>query len=230
MTSTDTGKTPSGSNAPAPARAWRNGLAITIFLAIAALAAGADLLTKHQAFASLLGEANVQAQIQAIAESPDVDPALLKDPAYTREVLKGVHPAKPLCPGVDLTLSTNPGVVFGFNAIPTWIVNLITLGMIVVVTLFFLTTPSKDYWMQVALALILGGAIGNLYDRVFCQVVLPGLAPIQHHVRDFIDCSQMGYVWIFNLADVWLVAGVLMIVLHMLRSEWAERAAKKKAA
>ena len=80
--------------------------------------------------------------------------------------------------------------------------------------------------MHVALALILGGAIGNLYDRLFSSVALPGLAPIRRHVRDFIDCSDLHYDYIFNLADAWLVIGVVMVFLQWLADARRERLAK----
>jgi signal peptidase II len=79
--------------------------------------------------------------------------------------------------------------------------------------------------MHVSLALILGGAAGNLYDRLFSAVRLPGLEPIRGHVRDFIDCRDLAYPYIFNVADALLVAGAAMILLHWLWSSCREGAA-----
>ena len=77
--------------------------------------------------------------------------------------------------------------------------------------------------VHVALAMILGGALGNLYDRLFSRVEIPGTtATITRQVRDFIDLSEvrlklfshdLSYPWIFNLADVLLVAGVALLIV-----------------
>ena len=72
------------------------------------------------------------------------------------------------------------------------------------------------------MALILAGALGNLYDRLLSRVALPGFPPIEREVRDFIDCSRIPlpfgfrYKWIFNVADVWLVLGVIVLMLYWL--------------
>jgi lipoprotein signal peptidase len=70
--------------------------------------------------------------------------------------------------------------------------------------------------------MILAGALGNLYDRLFSvvQVPAPGAEPILRHVRDFIDLSQIGYKWVFNIADALLVIGVgILMILWVLHSK-----------
>jgi signal peptidase II len=80
-------------------------------------------------------------------------------------------------------------------------------------------------WLVIALALVAGGIIGNLYDRLG----LPGLrwhAPAERlgepvlAVRDWIHVMVPGVIdWpIFNLADSWLVIGAAMLLLSSLRS------------
>ena len=66
--------------------------------------------------------------------------------------------------------------------------------------------------MHAALAFILAGALGNLYDRLFGAVSIPGFEPIRYQVRDFIDCSELYYRWVFNVADMLLVIGVAMLI------------------
>jgi len=131
-------------------------------------------------------------------------------------------------PGVRLSLSTNPGVVFGLG-VPRWIVNLATGGAILLVAGMFAWSDRRARAMHLGLALILAGAAGNLYDRVFSVVQLPhaGLEPIRRHVRDFIDCSQLHYPWVFNVADAWLVVGVGLLMLQWILQALRERAASK---
>jgi signal peptidase II len=191
-------------------RAW------IIFLAVATLAGGVDLASKNVVFGRLLSAPATQQRLADILANPAV--RIRQDEQFTRAVLREVHARRRVCFGLSLTLSTNPGVVFGFSAIPRWAVNLMTIAMILAVLGFFLFSPSKASGLHIALALILGGAIGNLYDRLFSAVTLGTLTPIRYHVRDFIDCSDLGYNYIFNAADAWLVIGVAMLVIYWLGS------------
>jgi signal peptidase II len=87
-----------------------------------------------------------------------------------------------------------------------------TIATILLVMYFFLTSPAKAWAVHLALAMILGGALGNLYDRLWGSVTVPGYEPIRYQVRDFIDCSSLHYPWVFNVADAWLVLGVAILL------------------
>jgi lipoprotein signal peptidase len=199
---------------------------LVVFLIVAGAAATLDLVTKHWVFNRYLDKSECAAVIREfyLADPP---PPEQQTSQYAREVLRRLRIQHRVCFGLSLTLSTNPGVVFGFDYLPLWTVNLINFAMIVLVVAFFLASESCSTWLHAALAFILGGAAGNLYDRLFSQVSLPGLAPIRHHVRDFIDCSDLGYRYIFNLADVWLVVGVGMILAQWAWSWRKDRKATK---
>ncbi len=111
----------------------------------------------------------------------------------------------------DLTHLYNPGGAFGFMARgnTAWlniffiVFGCFTLGVIVY---FLRHTPDTHKFLQLALALICGGAIGNLVDRVrFGQVV------------DFLDFYIGSYHWpAFNLADSAITTGVGIFLLHLL--------------
>ncbi|NQU75884.1 MAG: signal peptidase II [Planctomycetes bacterium] len=124
--------------------------------------------------------------------------------SYSRAIIPGV---------LKLTLSTNPGIVFGFNKMPPMLVLAATIVAIGIVLYFFVTGPRDARLAQAGLAMILAGAVGNLYDRLFFSTQLPGWPAGRGQVRDFIDLSQIGYPWIFNLADVLLVVGVAALLL-----------------
>ncbi|MDY6911123.1 MAG: signal peptidase II [Chloroflexota bacterium] len=104
-------------------------------------------------------------------------------------------------------------MVFGLP-MPRRIVGITTLLAVVLVFYFFATSDRSARTVHVALALILAGAVGNLYDRLFGSVTLPGVAPIRYQVRDFIDCSGLYYPWVFNVADALLVVGVAMLAVY----------------
>lgn len=186
--------------------AWRSLPLIVLFVAMVSAGLAADLWTKHHVFESLLDEPQLADQVASLQRRTprDLPPGTL---------LAAMQLSRSFAPGVDLTLSTNPGVVFG-HPMPRPVVVVATLAMVVLVVVFFLTSPRDAWPLHVALALILAGALGNLYDRLFSVVALPGAEPIRYQVRDFIDCSQIGYKWVFNVADVWLVVGVVVILLH----------------
>ncbi|TQL67233.1 signal peptidase II [Nocardioides albertanoniae] len=110
-------------------------------------------------------------------------------------------PAAPIEGGLlDLRLTFNPGVAFSFAAdAPSWIVvgitALLTAGVAV---LLWRTTPEASQPWGLALAVILGGALANLIDRT-----------PDGHVTDYL---HTGWWPTFNLADVFIVTGGLLLV------------------
>ena len=146
-------------------------------------------------------------------------------------MLRQLHVQRQVGWGFRLTLSTNPGVVFGLP-MPPLVVAVATVFTIGLVGYFFGSSPAAAYWLHVALAMILSGAMGNFYDRMLSVVHVPGLAePITGQVRDFMDFSQirllgLNYPYIFNVADVFLVVGVLMLMVHW----WSAGRREAKAA
>jgi len=207
--------------------------AVCLFVTVVIFGVSADLLSKHAVFKSLLAKPELQSLVktesQGLQTIHNANIPQADSPEFTRLILQRLRIERDIFPGLRFTISTNPGVVFGFDAIPDFFVSVMTMLMIVVVLIFFATSHRNAYWVQVGFALIMAGALGNLYDRLFSSVTLPGLTPITHHVRDFIDCSDLGYPYIFNVADAWLVIGVAMIILWYLR-EWRKEVKHRKTA
>jgi signal peptidase II len=172
-----------------PSRGW------PIFLAVAALAAIADLASKAAIFGSL----------GMPGTSP---PIVLWDPVLRLET------------------NLNEGALFGMGQGMGLLfagVSVAAIGGI----LAMMARPATrgDRWLVVALGLIVGGIVGNLYDRLG----LPGLrwhAPLERRdelvqaVRDWIHVVVPGVIdWpIFNLADSWLVIGAGMLLVTSLRT------------
>lgn len=199
-----------------PRPAWRSPMAVSLFLLIAALGVFADLASKHVVFQSLLQDPQLPARAQLVrqryTEGPD------GQPISPRDVLRVLQVQRPLCCGVRLTLSTNRGVVFGWY-LPPWAVVIATGVTICLVGLFFAMSHARSFVGHGGLALIVAGAIGNLYDRLLGHVQVPGAGVIRNEVRDFIDCSEISlfgwnYPYIFNVADILLVIGVVVLILH----------------
>lgn len=88
--------------------------------------------------------------------------------------------------------------------------------VVIIIIIYFMHKEAKDNrLLGVALALVLGGAIGNFIDRVLLQ-----------HVIDFIDVYIFTYDFpIFNLADSALVIGVLLLIIYVFLEEKKQRKA-----
>ncbi|MFE9601806.1 signal peptidase II [Streptomyces hokutonensis] len=101
----------------------------------------------------------------------------------------------------------NPGAAFGFGAAFTVIFTMIAAAVIVVIARLARKLYSLPW--AIALGLLLGGALGNLTDRIFRS---PGI--FQGEVVDFI--APKGFA-VFNLADSAIVCGGILIVLLSFR-------------
>lgn len=104
----------------------------------------------------------------------------------------------------QLTFVRNPGAAFSLGAGSTLIVSL--LALVIVGVLLLRARNLASVWWAVAMGGMIGGALGNLIDRVFRA---PG--PFRGHVVDFLALPN----WpIFNIADMAVVgSAILMVVL-----------------
>ncbi len=172
---------------------------IAIFLLVALGVLAADLGLKTYAFNHVAGA-----------------PVIL-DPSTPQSATIPFHDPTVLIPHVlSLRLTTNTGAIFGMGKGSRWIfiaVSVIAVGFIGRV---FWRSPAKAVTLHIALALILAGALGNLYDRVRFAAVRDMLHLFPGVELPF-GLSWPGdarglYPWIFNLADVALLFGVLTVV------------------
>ena len=113
--------------------------------------------------------------------------------------------------GFNLTLSYNPGAAFSFLADAggwqRWFFIVLALGVSAFIVSWLLRLNRDERWMAVALTLILGGAVGNVVDRIYIG-----------HVIDFIDIYIGSWHWpAFNIADSAITIGAVMMVIDGLR-------------
>lgn len=125
----------------------------------------------------------------------------------------------PVIPDIlSWTLAYNPGAAFSFLADHSgwqrWFFAGIA-AVVSVVLVVWLKRLRNDTWTAIALALILGGALGNLYDRL-----------VLGHVVDFIlvHWRQEWRYPAFNLADSAITVGAIMLALDMFRKKKPEEA------
>ncbi|MET0125718.1 MAG: signal peptidase II [Pseudomonas caspiana] len=110
-------------------------------------------------------------------------------------------------------LAYNTGAAFSFLADSSgwqrWLFALIAVVVSVVLVVWLKRLGRDDTWLAIALALVLGGALGNLYDRVAIG-----------HVIDFIfvHWKEHGFP-AFNVADSAITVGAIMLALDMFKSK-----------
>lgn len=122
--------------------------------------------------------------------------------------LQAEHPFKVL-PFFNLTLRFNTGAAFNFlGAAGGWQVfflSLISIAVIIFMVVWLLRLSYPNLWTACALSLLLGGAAGNLVDRLRISYVI-----------DFFDFHLWHWHYAtFNVADSAIVAGVLMLMIQI---------------
>jgi signal peptidase II len=112
------------------------------------------------------------------------------------------------------TLAYNTGAAFSFLADgggwQRWLFALIAVVVSAVLVVWLKRLGRDDTWLATALALVLGGALGNLYDRIALG-----------HVIDFIlvHWQNRHYFPAFNFADSAITVGAIMLALDMFKSK-----------
>ncbi|HNS05357.1 MAG TPA: signal peptidase II [Candidatus Saccharicenans sp.] len=121
----------------------------------------------------------------------------------------------PVIPGFfNLTRVHNRGAIFGFLSNSQYpaariLLNLGAILALGVVVYYFFKTPAELVLSRLSLSLIIGGAIGNILDRLF-----------RGYVIDFLDFYAGSFHWpFFNLADSCITVGVILLLFDLLRSK-----------
>jgi signal peptidase II len=123
--------------------------------------------------------------------------------------------AVPVVDGVlSLTLVMNTGLAFGLlSGLPAtwrWLVALLSIVALIVLARVAVRVLAGGGWSaRLSVALIFGGAVGNLIDRARFGAVV-----------DFVDAHYRGYHWpAFNVADSAITVGVALLALHLLAGD-----------
>lgn len=113
-------------------------------------------------------------------------------------------------PFFNLTLVYNPGAAFSFlgdaSGWQRWFFVLVAIGASIFIVWWLRNLHHRERWTAASLALILGGALGNVIDRL-----------LHGHVVDFLDVHWAGYHWpAFNVADSAITVGAVILVGYSL--------------
>jgi signal peptidase II len=108
--------------------------------------------------------------------------------------------------GVNLTLLHNTGAAFSFlheqNGWQRWFFSILTVAVSLGLIVWLKRLPTREVTSHVAICLILGGAFGNLIDRVLLGYVV-----------DFIQLYFSTWYWpVFNLADASITIGAILLI------------------
>ena len=121
-----------------------------------------------------------------------------------------VHGRLPVVSGFfNLVHVQNTGIAFGLfpagrELAGTVLLTLLGFGALVVVSLYFRSTSEREPLLLLSLALVLGGAVGNLIDRILLRAV-----------TDFLDVYVGTHHWpAFNVADSGVTVGIVLMLAH----------------
>ena len=112
---------------------------------------------------------------------------------------------------LNFYLVWNSGIGFGLASLDSNIYYHLITGIIVIVNFILIYLILKSKGIQAyLLALIIGGALGNLFDRIY-----------YHAVPDFIDLHIANYHWfIFNVADIFITLGIIgLLIVELTKKE-----------
>jgi signal peptidase II len=119
-----------------------------------------------------------------------------------------------------ITHVTNTGAAFGMLPQLANVYVGVAAIVVLIIVVYYRHLPPGDWLMRVALGLALGGALGNLIDRLTLG-----------HVIDFVDLTfwPLQDFAVFNVADSCISAGCALMILGMLREEWQQRRSHRAA-
>jgi len=136
--------------------------------------------------------------------------------AYASDQLT-LHQPVPMFPGFNFTLMHNTGAAFSFlseaSGWQRWFFSIIAIGVSAGIVVWLKRLATNQVWTAVALALILGGALGNVWDRLTLGYVV-----------DFIQVYYDRWYWpAFNIADSAISVGAVILIIDSFRTARDEK-------
>ena len=124
-----------------------------------------------------------------------------------------------------ITMVENPGIAFGLTFGPDskTLISFFTIAASAALLVYFFIIKDKNLSLRLSIAIIIGGAFGNMIDRIFYGYFY-GYAPIMEgKVVDFLDLrlfstflfNQSFGAYVFNFADVAITIGVLLLLFNL---------------
>lgn len=129
-----------------------------------------------------------------------------------------LHEQVDLLPFLALYRTYNEGIAFSmFSSLGATGLIVMVVAVVAFILFLFARSGPQQYFARVGFALVIGGAIGNLIDRL-----------VLGHVVDYVLFHTPAWSFaIFNLADAFITVGAIMVVLEEIRDWWRERSSSK---
>ena len=191
---------------------WRSRTALVVLVLVTMFGFAADVGSKWLAFRYVAGEPQTVVRDEVLASSPHLSRLLT------------AHEPKKIVPGLlEFSLVLNPGAVFGMGAGKRIVFITFTLAALSFgLWMFGAWTTRRDWSAHVAIALLMAGGLGNLYDRLRYACVrdfihpLPGIK-LPFGLRNPLDGSREIWPYVSNVADLLLLIGIGMLMVFLWR-------------
>lgn len=211
----------SGATALQPAPAWRSRAAwLTLLLALL-LSLVLDLGSKHWAFRSVADD-------PVVVDRQDVLRVSRQDPRLVNTIIPDHKPIVVVPRLLEFTLVLNPGAVFGIGPGKRYFfVGFTVLALAFGIGMFSAWTTARDRYAHAAIGMLIGGGLGNLYDRLIYGCVRDFLHPLPgwKWPGGWKPFGGSGEIWpyVSNVADLLLLIGIVMLMTYLWKRD---RAAK----
>ena len=203
-------------------RTWTSPTCWLVLLIVVALGFGVDLLTKSWAFETVAHEP-VTITRHALLDNPDYNPI-------------PIHESVVVIPGrlLNMHLVLNSGAVFGIGSEQrAFFVVFTVIAVIIAIYIFGWQTRRQSVLAHVGIGLVLAGALGNLWDRLVIGRVRDflHLFPDRHlpFGWNWFGGGSEVFPWVFNIADVLLLSGMAVLLIHLQLSDRRYRLEQAKA-
>ena len=105
---------------------------------------------------------------------------------------------------LNIVLIWNKGIAFGLLSFSeSYLYNVLSIIILIIIILLVIISLKNQGFKRYSLLMIVGGALGNLHDRIFFNAV-----------PDFLDFHIGSYHWfVFNVADIFITVGVIFMIL-----------------
>ncbi len=220
---------------PSSTSAWRSRAAWMWMILACAISIVIDLGSKELAFARVARQPVVvrHDDVVRVSKDPAMGSRMISQPAAG--IVPEHEPLVVVRSLLNFQLVLNPGAVFGIGPGQRgFFVGFTVLALLFGIAMFAKWTTASDHFAHAAIGLLIGGGLGNLYDRLVFACVRDFIHPLPDVHWPF-HWTFMGSreVWpyVSNLADLFLLIGIVMLLAHLWRRDRAtERAMVDRAA
>lgn len=208
---------------PVAVRAWWSRSSWILLILVILVSAAVDLWSKQEAFRTVAG-------FPVIVLRDDVLSLSARDPRLIGTLIPAHEPVTIVPSVLDFSLVLNPGAVFGIGPGRRWFFMLFTgIAVVAALAMFGRWTTSRERLPHVGIGLLIGGGLGNLYDRMVFGCVRDFIHPLPGVKFPFgwSPFGSDGAVWpyVSNVADLFLLIGIGLLAIHL----WRKDAARHRA-